>query len=368
MQTIIFLFALFTAPIDKHICDMWTRAITREGMLAACGTLLLDGLRVDVYDLKMNSVCSIDAIYFNDIEEMMTICEMDKPLDQYVLRVWEKDWNNLICFVESSHQDKPAIEEVIAQCPDAKVGMYTVESAGIKQPETPAEPFSCPVQKLNIGFGLYEQAFNADALLTDESLTWLAGKFIWNGIIKPQCYGSGLDPFTLAADACGMAFARADVVRWQNQFNDAIFSAAVAYNVPAKLLKRMIRIESQYWPYYTAPAGEIGIMQVTDNGLDTLLRFDPTIDPFYIERDDLNKFWSRSVTRNGLYCNSCTLEESIAHIKNNMNTYARLLAAFHCRAVTINPELLDQGDLAWRQAVLDYNGDADYLTRIEGPQ
>jgi len=365
MQTIIFLFALLTMPTDKYICDLWTRAITREGMLAACGTLLLDGYRVDVYDLDMNPVCQVDAVYFNDIEEMKIICGMEKPLDEYILRMMQPDTNSLICFVESVHEDAPTIYEIAAQCSEAKDGMYTVEPAGIKAPDASDVPFSCPKQKLNIGFGLYEQASSADGLLTDESLTWLAGKLIWGGVIKPQCYGSGLDPYTLAADGCGMAFARADVIRWQNQFNDAIYTSSVAYNVPAKLLKRMMSIESQYWPFYTAPAGEIGIMQVTDNGLDTLLRFDPEIDPFYFERDDINKFWSRSITRNKLYCRSCTLEEAVAHIKNNMNIYARLLAAFHCRAVTINPALLEQGNLAWRQAVLDYNGNADYLTRIE---
>jgi hypothetical protein len=365
MTTIIFLFALLTMPTDKYICDLWTRTITREGMLAACGTTLLDGYRVDVYDLEMKPVCQVEAFYLNDIEGMMIICEMDKRLDGYVLRMVQPGYNSLICYVESVHETAPVISEIAAQCPDAKIGMYTVEPAGIKAPAEAEVAFSCPAQKLNIGFGLYEQASSADGLLTDDSLTWLAGKLIWGGVIKPQCYGSGLDPYTLAADGCGMAFARADVIRWQNQFNDAIFTSAVAYNIPAKLLKKMMSIESQFWPYYSAPAGEIGIMQVTDNGLDTLLRFDPEIDPFYFERDDLNKFWSRSITRNQLYCLSCTLEESIAHTKTNMPTYARLLAAFHCRAVTINPALLEQGDLAWRQAVLDYNGSADYLTRIE---
>jgi hypothetical protein len=367
MTTLIFLFALLTTPTDKYICDLWTRAITREGFLAACGTLLLDGYRVDVYDLEMKPICQMDAVYFNDIEEMKIICEMDKPLDEYVLRMVQPGFTELICFVESIHADAPTRDEITAQCPQAKIDMYTVEPAGIKPPETPMKPFTCPVQTLNIGFGLYEQSPNADALLSDESLTWLAGKLIWNGVVKPQCGGSGLDPFTLAADPCGMAFARADVIRWQNQFNDAIFTSAVAYNVPARLLKRMMNIESQFWPFYTAPAGEIGVMQITDNGLDTLLRFDKEFDPFYFERDDLNKFWSRSITRDKLYCLSCTLEEAIAHIKTNMDIYARLLAAFHCRAVTINPALLEQGDLAWRQAVLDYNGSEDYLARIEQP-
>lgn len=367
MNTLIFLFALITAPTDKYICDLWTRAITREGMLAACGTTLLEGYRVDVYTLEMQPVCQIDAVYFNDIEEMRIICQMDKPLDQYVLRMIQPAATELICFVESTSEAAPTLAEITAQCPQAKE--YTIEPAGIKQPEPPAEPFTCPSQNLQVGFGLYQQAANADALMTDEPLTWLAGTLIWNGLVKPQCAGSGLDPFTLAADGCGMAFARADVIRWQNQFDDAIFNAAITHNVPAKLLKRMMRIESQFWPFYTAPAGEIGIMQVTDNGLDTLLRFDRELDPFYLERSPLNQFWSRSLTRDDLYCYGCTLEETIAKIKINMDIYARLLAAFHCRAVTINPALLapESGDLAWRQAVTDYNGSAEYLERIEQP-
>jgi hypothetical protein len=40
-----------------------------------------------------------------------------------------------------------------------------------------------------------------------------------------------------------------------------------------------------------------------------------------------------------------------------------LIAAYQCRAVTINPALV--GNDTWRQSVVDYNGSADYLGRIE---
>jgi len=102
---------------------------------------------------------------------------------------------------------------------------------------------------------------------------------------------------------------------------------------------------------------------VTDNGLDVLHRFDPAIDPTYFERDEIERAWSRNVTRNRLVCVGCSVQEALEHIRITMPYYARLVAAYHCRAVVINPSLL--GVEAWRQAVVDYNGSAAYLERIE---
>jgi hypothetical protein len=233
---------------------------------------------------------------------------------------------------------------------------------GLYKPKA-QERFICPGRTITQGGGLYQQVSNADALYTDAPLNWLAGKLIWNGYVTTDCGGSGLDPYTLAANPCGMRNAKPLVIHWQNQFNAEIFSAAISYNVPAKLLKRMMMIESQFWIYYQPPVGEVGVMQVTDNGLDTLLRFDPGIDPFYIARDDQQKQWSRSVTRREFICENCITQEAINHIKTSMPYYARLLAAYHCRAVVINPALT--GEDAWRQSVVDYNGSAAYLERVE---
>ena len=365
MNTLIFLFALMTTPTDRYICDLWTKAITRAGVIEACGVSLLEGLRVDVYQQSdMEFICAKDAVYINNMDELAVICEMEKPLDQYLLRIIEPGYSTMICFVESANKSNPTAEEITAQCPQAKD--YVIDYAGEKT-ITQENKFSCPARNLQTGFGLYQQSPTAADLKTDKALTWLAGKLIWVGQVKPKCPGSsGLDPYTLAANPCGMGFAKSQVIIWQNQFDAEIYASAVANNVPAKLLKRMMMVESQFWPYYTAPAGEVGVMQVTDNGLDTLLRFDATFDPFYFQRNEQNKFWSRSVTRNTLTCVNCKLDEAIAHIKTNMPTYARLLASFHCRAVTINPSLLTEvNDRAWRQAVVDYNGSAEYLTRIE---
>lgn len=359
MISIIYLFALLTTPADKYICDLWTRALTQEGMLAACGSLRLDGYRVDVYDLDMQFVCTKPATY---IMTLGNDCPLERPLDEYVLRIVEPGFTTLICMVQSANADKPTTDEIRTQCPQAK--NYTIKFAGVKAPDRDArKSFTCQTRVLQTGLDLYEQTPNADALFSDDLLTWLAGRLIWFGYVKADCGGSGLNPYTFAADPCGLRSARSMVIAWQNQFNTEIYAAALAYNVPAKLLKRMMLIESQMWPFYNAPAGEVSVMQITDNGLDTLLRFDTAIDPAYLNRDDTGKLWSRAVTRNSLVCVNCKMEEAIALIKKNMPLYARLLAAFHCRAVTVDPNLA--GDSAWRQAVADYNGSVEYIGKVE---
>jgi hypothetical protein len=283
-----------------------------------------------------------------------------------VIRIVQPGFTELICSVVSQNEDLPTEQEVKDQCPQGlinfKTGAYTI---AWKKPYTQAEaqPFTCPARSLQSGSGLYEQVPGADYLMTDLPLAWLAGKLIWTAQVKVTCPGNGLDSFTLAANPCGLAQAKSITYQWQNQFNSEIYRAAIAYDVPAKLLKRMMIIESQFWPYYSGDANEIGIMQITDNGLDTLLRFDTAIDPTYLSRNEQKQSWSRNVTRQLFSCINCNLENAVNHIKETMPYYARLLAAFHCRAVTINPALT--GNDAWRQAVVDYNGSGEYLERIE---
>jgi len=246
---ILYLFALVTRPTDRYICDLWTRSLALNEVSEACG-VLHTGYRLDVYDLDMMPVCSrpADLLY-----EISAECALEETLDHYVLRVVEPGYSTLLCFVETPNRAGPNADEISAQCPGARE--YEVRFAGVKPPPPEEKPFTCPPRILEPGPGLYARVETAEALYTDEPLTWLAGMLIWHGLIRAECYGSGLDPFTLAADACGMAHARPEVIRWQNQFNAAIFEASAAYNVPPRLIKRMIAVESQYWPFYTAPPG-----------------------------------------------------------------------------------------------------------------
>ena len=358
MTTLIFLFALLTTRPDSIVCDIWTRALTAEAFAAACPDMPLEGLRLDVIDVEtLEIVCVRPAQIINAVLED---CSLPGPLDAYVLRIVKPAYEEIACMIESVYETAPAVEEIAAQCPS--IGEYTVQAAGSRPAE--AEAFACPMRNIPSGGGLYQQALGAGDLVTYDNLSMLAGQLIWFGHVEViTCEGeSGVSEDKIATP-CGYLSAHDDVVYWQNQFNEAIYNAALAYSVPARLLKRMMMIESQFWPFFEGPAGETGIMQITDNGFDTLLRWDGEIDPVYLSRSDADKAWSRAVTRDALTCPTCNILEAIEQIKTDMPYYARLLAAYHCRAVTINPALSDAD--AWRQTVVDYNGVPEYLLRIE---
>ena len=131
----------------------------------------------------------------------------------------------------------------------------------------------------------------------------------------------------------------------------------------ARLIKRIIAVESQYWPLWSNVRGEAGMLQVSQNGADVLLRYDGELDPAYPKRPVDQQYWRRLEVLRILACAGCTLTQAVEHMHLTIPIYARMLAAYRCRAVEINPAL--SGADAWRQAVIDYNGSQDYLRKVE---
>lgn len=358
MATIIFLFAILSTPTDRIICDLWTRSLTLEAYNAACPSAPLANHRVDVYSLDGQLLCSRPAASLNNITAE---CGLQGALDTYRLRIVEPAFSELLCMVESESNTEPDARMIAEQCPGVGTD-YIIKASGTRS--TSEAGFYCPARHLPLGYGLFDQASAPSEIVTRDELNMLAGQLIWNGHVKvTTCQGEAGVTKNKLATPCGYLSAHDDVILWQNQFNTEIFNAAHKWAVPARLLKRMIMIESQFWPFYNGAAGEIGIMQITDNGLDTLLRFDRSLDPLYLRKSDDGKLWSRYAAREIFMCRNCNIHEAIDHIKITMDYYARLLAAFHCRAVTINPALTGADE--WRQTVVDYNGSGEYLLRIE---
>ena len=128
----------------------------------------------------------------------------------------------------------------------------------------------------------------------------------------------------------------------------------------------MMGIESQYWPLYVGAAGEVSMMQVSEMGADVLLRYDPGLAPDYTGQPEPSQFWRRLELRNAFDCHLCGIDKALRHTSDMIPMYARLLAAYRCRAVAINAAL--GGVPAWQQAVIDYNGNPDYLRRLENSQ
>lgn len=116
-------------------------------------------------------------------------------------------------------------------------------------------------------------------LQTDNRFLYLAGKLILTGIVDGEtCSGFGLLNNN-TANPCGVELAHEKVISWQNQYNEAIYTASEEYNVPARLLKAIIAQETQFWPHPVSPK-EFGLGRITDNGADMLLTWNL---PIFIE-------------------------------------------------------------------------------------
>ncbi|MDR3572763.1 MAG: hypothetical protein P4L50_02790 [Anaerolineaceae bacterium] len=120
--------------------------------------------------------------------------------------------------------------------------------------------------------------FLPQELNTSESLDLLTGKLIKVGLVKAgNCPGGGLFSYG-SPNGCGMETARPEVTQWQNQFDPVIWLSARSAGIPAKLLKTLIKIETQFWPATgTNTLYEFGLGQLNYLGLDTALRWDPEL-------------------------------------------------------------------------------------------
>lgn len=113
-------------------------------------------------------------------------------------------------------------------------------------------------------------------LYTSFSFYYLAGMLITSGEVDAGlCPNEGLET-ELTANACGVQAAYDQVVEWQNYFNQQIFDTANETGVPAQLLKNVFSRESQFWPGIYSTYREAGLGQLTENGADTVLLWNPS--------------------------------------------------------------------------------------------
>jgi hypothetical protein len=115
----------------------------------------------------------------------------------------------------------------------------------------------------------------APELASDVPYTYLAGNLISRGFVDASsCPDEGI---TLggAATACGMDTARETVTEWQNRFDALIINVSTGTGVPAFLLKNTFSRESQFWPGTFSEGKDVGFGQLTDNGADTTLMWNP---------------------------------------------------------------------------------------------
>ncbi len=105
---------------------------------------------------------------------------------------------------------------------------------------------------------------------------YLAGHLIIQGVVDiSSCPDGGLLP-SGAASPCGQEAGRLAIQEWQNRFDSLIFNVAQDTGIPAQLLKNLFSRESQFWPGIVKSIPEVGLGQLTDNGADTALLWNPS--------------------------------------------------------------------------------------------
>lgn len=114
-----------------------------------------------------------------------------------------------------------------------------------------------------------------DDLSSNTGYYYLAGALIQNGIVQPEaCVDGGLQAVNVAS-TCGVEAARPYLVEWQNRFDGEILQVSTDTGVPARLLKNVFARESQIWPGIFSTYKEAGLGQLTEQGADTVLLWNP---------------------------------------------------------------------------------------------
>ena len=117
---------------------------------------------------------------------------------------------------------------------------------------------------------------DSTGLSTSLPLHFLAAQLIQNGVVDAMvCPNGGLEYFQ-AANQCGIEVARKEVNKWQNQFDEEIMLTSAETGIPALLLKNVFARESQLWPGIYRSVEEVGLGQLTEDGAEAALLWNPS--------------------------------------------------------------------------------------------
>lgn len=173
-----------------------------------------------------------------------------------------------------------------------------------------------------------------NALESDHYYYYLAGQILLAGVLAAvDCPNRGISG--QYSTNCGVHAAFDAVYQYQNAYNSEITAAGALYGVPNRLIKRIVAVESQFWPGALGTVGESGLYQFTRDGADTLLRwngpayidlcgvyFDNCIDIGY---DNLAA-WQRDVIISHVLADPNNLDYLAAALKANAYQVDRLLS------------------------------------------
>lgn len=215
-------------------------------------------------------------------------------------------------------------------------------------------------------------------LQSDISYYYLAGSLITYGEVDASaCLDGGLQAPNIASP-CGVEAARPRLIEWQNRFDDEIIQVANDTGVPARLLKNVFARESQIWPGIYTTYKEAGLGQLTENGADTMLLWNPAfyhqfcpliLDKKYCETGfanlgdfEQNMLRGALVQKVNAACPDCPSGIDISQANYSVSVFARGLLA-NCEqvgqiiqdATGLQPGEASTFEDLWRFTLVNYN-------------
>lgn len=315
-----FIWYLLALPHIHTVCTYWTDAApTRAQLLAAgCADYVYYAIDERQYYIDLTGYDYEQAFYTT--EEASGITTIHRRME-----------NEVLCVVTVAHEGQPTDAELWEKCSYRwdLLEDHTIEGWELAYTYTVDLPPACTLPPVD----------NSAPLATENEYTFLAGRLSWWGLDSTP-------------------------VDWQNRFDDSIRAAADAADIPAALLKTMLAAESQFWPLWTGDAGEIGMIQLTWDGADTVLRYSPDLFTRYCPRAiyptrcaagyDLLAGWEKSRVQteliNDLRVEGTPLQASVM-AANDLLTYARIVRAYACYTLTLYPSTPD----LWTATAVVYN-------------
>ena len=218
----------------------------------------------------------------------------------------------------------------------------------------------------------------AEGLRSNQGYYYLAGNLIQNGVVNAQgCPDGGLTPGGTAS-TCGVEAAKPELENWQNQFNQQIFEASLRTGIPAWLMKNIFSRESQFWPGLYENYEEAGLGQLTADGADTVLLWNPeffagfcplVLDKNYcalgfgnLDEDSQALLRAALVNKVNAECAECPVGIDLTKANYSIDVFAETLLA-NCHQVAqiiVNNTERSPGQVSsfvdlWKYTLVNYN-------------
>jgi hypothetical protein len=226
---------------------------------------------------------------------------------------------------------------------------------------------------------------DASELSSDIPYSYLSANLILQGAVDASaCPDGGLLP-NGGANECGQEAARSGADAWQNQFDTLIMRASDSTGIPAQLLKNLFARESQFWPGVFKAVSDAGLGQLTENGADTTLLWNPSFYAQYcplvlsaqacsqgylhLKAEDQKLLREALVSSVDATCDNCALGIDLSRADFSIGVFAHSLLA-SCEqtgqviynTVAQSPGAVASYEDLWKFTLVDYNAGAGCLS------